>query len=155
MKNNYRIGEFSKLAKLTVKTLRYYDEVGLLKPDYIDPDTSYRYYQSEQLIAAQKITELRQLGISIDEIVFIQGGGDMVKILTQRKAQLHRELEETQRTCSKIDLLLHQLYDGTAISNKIENHCLRCLSPSSIRQTHSGYSTGGRIRRISRRSSRI
>ncbi len=112
MKNYYRIGEFSKLAKLTVKTLRYYDEVGLLKPDYIDPDTNYRYYQSEQLIAAQKITELRQLGISIDEIGLIQRGGDLAQILTQRKACLLRELEETQRTCSKIDLLLIQLKES-------------------------------------------
>ena len=45
----YRIGEFSRLARTTVKTLRYYDEVGLLKPEGVDPFTGYRHYTTRQL----------------------------------------------------------------------------------------------------------
>lgn len=45
----YRIGMFSKINKVTVKTLRYYDEVGLLIPAYVDEENGYRYYTSEQL----------------------------------------------------------------------------------------------------------
>ena len=52
----FRIGEFSKLAKTTVKTLRYYDKVGLLKPAFVDSETSYRYYSEAQL-EIMRITE--------------------------------------------------------------------------------------------------
>ena len=50
-----RIGDFSKLSQLSVKTLRYYDELGLLKPVQVDPFTSYRYYAASQLPRLQAI----------------------------------------------------------------------------------------------------
>ena len=46
----YKIGDFSKMSKTTIKTLRYYENEGLLLPAYVDPYTSYRYYESRQLI---------------------------------------------------------------------------------------------------------
>lgn len=63
----FRIGEFSKLAKVTVKTIRYYDEVNLLKPIFVD-DNGYRYYKTEQLNDLIEIIELRNLGVSIKEV---------------------------------------------------------------------------------------
>ena len=51
----YRIGMFSKMNRVTIKALRYYDEVGLLKPAYINEMTGYRYYTSEQLPVIHKI----------------------------------------------------------------------------------------------------
>lgn len=59
MKCLYRIGEFSKLTKTTIKTLRYYDEVGLLKPDTIDKFTGYRFYGTDQLVKLHYIQSLR------------------------------------------------------------------------------------------------
>ncbi len=128
MKKGYRIGEFSKLAKLTVKTLRYYDEVGLLSADYVDSDTGYRYYQTHQLVDAQKISELRQLGISIDEIVQIRNGAELTQILMKRKASLLHELEEMQRTCAKIEHLLTHLKE----SNIMKYQTVTKKLPSSI-----------------------
>ena len=61
----YKIGEFSSLAKTTIKTLRYYEKENLLKPVYIDLNTGYRYYETSQLIEISKIIALRQMGISI------------------------------------------------------------------------------------------
>jgi DNA-binding transcriptional MerR regulator len=65
----YQIGEFSKINKITVKTLRYYDRVGLLKPAFVDDDNGYRYYSSEQLPIIHKIIALRQMDFSINEIL--------------------------------------------------------------------------------------
>ena len=62
-----KIGEFSKLAKTTIKTLRYYDEIGLLKPVFVD-DNGYRYYQIEQLNVLLKIVSLRSLDMSLTDI---------------------------------------------------------------------------------------
>ena len=53
------IGEFSKISHLTMKTLRYYDEIGLLKPAFIDAKNGYRYYEIFQLEIALLITRLK------------------------------------------------------------------------------------------------
>lgn len=54
-----KIGEFSKLSRVSVRMLRHYDEVGLLAPSEVDPMTGYRYYSERQLIAAGRIAALR------------------------------------------------------------------------------------------------
>ncbi|MFN2147868.1 MAG: MerR family DNA-binding transcriptional regulator, partial [Anaerolineales bacterium] len=50
-----RIGDFSRLSRVSIKTLRYYDEVGLLKPAHVDSSTGYRYYLYEQLPRLNRI----------------------------------------------------------------------------------------------------
>ena len=63
-----RIGDFSNLAQVTVRTLRYYDEKGLFKPFKIDEQTGYRYYKASQLSQLNRIITLKELGFSLDEI---------------------------------------------------------------------------------------
>ena len=63
-----RIGEFSKLAKVSIKTLRYYDKIGLLKPAMIDSATQYRYYTDEQLEMIRLISMYKESGLSNDII---------------------------------------------------------------------------------------
>lgn len=63
-----KIGEFSKMSRVTIKALRYYEKEGLLIPEYIDNYTWYRYYESSQLINISKIITLKQVGLSIEEI---------------------------------------------------------------------------------------
>lgn len=50
-----RIGAFSHLARVTVKTLRHYDDVGLFRPAYVSPTSGYRYYRADQLAALQRV----------------------------------------------------------------------------------------------------
>ena len=64
----YKIGEMSRLCGLPVKTLRYYDQLGLLAPDRIDPFTGYRYYSASKTGVCYKIIALKELGFSLDEI---------------------------------------------------------------------------------------
>ena len=54
----HRTGQFSKINKVTIKTLRYYDEMGILKPSFVDQENGYRYYTSEQLPELHKIMAL-------------------------------------------------------------------------------------------------
>lgn len=88
----YKIGEFSKMSKTTIKTLRYYEKEGLLKPDFIDQNTSYRYYESSQLLDVSKIVSLRQAGLSIKDIKKILNGYDFIKILNNRKLEIEKNL---------------------------------------------------------------
>ena len=64
----YKIGELSKLCNISVKTLRYYDSVGLLIPDEIDKFTGYRYYSAAKLSELYRIIALKELGFSLDDI---------------------------------------------------------------------------------------
>ena len=66
--NMYRIGEMSKIHKISIKTLRYYDEQGLFVPTYISPDTGYRYYSVYQFDRLRLIKFMKSLGLSLDEI---------------------------------------------------------------------------------------
>ncbi len=64
----YKIGEFSKLTGLSIKALRYYDEIDLLKPSKIDDFTNYRYYEEKDLEIYQKIIYLKSLGFTLEDI---------------------------------------------------------------------------------------
>ena len=64
----YKIGEFSKLTGCSIKTLRYYDELGILKPSRIDNFTNYRYYDEKDLDILKTIIYLKSLGFTLDEI---------------------------------------------------------------------------------------
>ncbi|HEY5119604.1 MAG TPA: MerR family transcriptional regulator [Anaerolineales bacterium] len=63
-----RIGDFSRIAQVSVQTLRYYDDLGLLKPVEVDRFTSYRYYAFDQLPRLHRILALKDLGLSLEEI---------------------------------------------------------------------------------------
>ena len=63
-----KIGEFAKLFNVSIKTIRFYEEKGLLKPYYVDLYTSYRYYDKKNEIEMKKILYLKKLGLSLDEI---------------------------------------------------------------------------------------
>ena len=67
-KMKLKIGEFSQLMQVTVKTLRHYEQKGLLMPDEVDEWTGYRYYSINQMQRLQSIRDLQRLGFSLDEI---------------------------------------------------------------------------------------
>ncbi len=101
----YKIGEFSKLAKTTIKTLRYYEKEKLLVPSFIDTN-GYRYYETMQLMELAKIVSLRQIGLSIGEIKNVLTGGNLKEVLGDRKQVIEEETKRYQYQLSKINYLL-------------------------------------------------
>jgi DNA-binding transcriptional MerR regulator len=83
----FSIGIFSKINKITTKTLRYYDEIGLLKPDYIDYFTGYRYYTSQQLPKIHKIITLKQMGLSLNQIKEVINNPNEIEAYLESKEQ--------------------------------------------------------------------
>ncbi len=102
----YSIGVFSKMAKVSVKTLRYYDEVGLLKPARVDNFTSYRYYETAQLTTMQKIIALKQAGLSISDIGAILRGADALALLKAARTELAKREESLKTDIARLDLLI-------------------------------------------------
>src|ERR1700760_4484944 len=64
----YGIATVARLAQVSVRTLRHYDDLGLLKPAYVDPLTGYRHYRPEQVVRLHRILVLRDLGVSLSEV---------------------------------------------------------------------------------------
>lgn len=108
----YRIGQFSKLGRVTIKTLRHYDEVGLLTPAHVDGENGYRYYTTEQLFKLNEIMALRQMGFSISEVTMLVDGHNMAVILEQRKAELISEQKEVQDRLSRLENYILEQKEG-------------------------------------------
>jgi DNA-binding transcriptional MerR regulator len=64
----FKISEFSRLSQVSMKTLRYYDQIGLLKPASTDPLNGYRYYTTEQLFRLNRILAFKDLGLTLEQI---------------------------------------------------------------------------------------
>ena len=110
-----RIGEFSKMAKTTIGTLRYYDKIGLLKPEYIDESTGYRYYKEEQLADIVKILELKDMGVALEDTQKIIEGADIADIFKKRQSAIDVEIAKLYRQKKMLNEML-----GKVISNHNE-----------------------------------
>jgi DNA-binding transcriptional MerR regulator len=93
----FSIGEFARLGGVSIRTLRHYDEIGLLRPATVDPDTGYRGYAAGQLGLLNRIVALKGLGLSLTQAGRLLDGitlDELRGMLTLRRAQLERELDE-------------------------------------------------------------
>ena len=88
MRNLVPIGRFSRLCRLTIPALRHYDELGLLRPALVDPDTGYRYYSPAQVAEAERIRLLRSIDMPLDEIRGLLAERD--PDATRARLELHR-----------------------------------------------------------------
>ena len=91
-----RIGDFSRLARVSVRTLRHYEQEGLLRPAHVDARSGYRYYRTEQLMTMQQIGALRDIGLPLAEIrqLLALGGPALAVRLGCLEQRLQRELQE-------------------------------------------------------------
>ncbi|MCI8467598.1 MAG: MerR family transcriptional regulator [Bacilli bacterium] len=112
----YKIGEFSKLVNVPVKTLRYYDEISLFKPKEVDIFSNYRYYLESQIDDLNIILELKEAGFMLEEIKKYWNNWDD-KILLQQKEKIYLEKEEINKKIKKLDELRTRMKDGV-IYNK-------------------------------------
>jgi effector-binding domain-containing protein len=109
----FKIGDFSRLCFVTVKTLRYYDEIGLLKPVKVDRFTGYRYYSANQLPQLHYIIALKDMGLSLEEIATLVNNSlspsQMRDIFILKQAELRQRLNEEQKRLGQVEKLLQQI----------------------------------------------
>jgi DNA-binding transcriptional MerR regulator len=98
-----RIGDFSRIARVSVQALRYYDDLGLLKPVSEDPFTGYRYYEFDQLPRLHRILALKDLGLSLEEIARLLENEPSTEQLTGMLRLKETELAE------RVDEEIHRL----------------------------------------------
>ncbi|MGL4867892.1 MAG: MerR family transcriptional regulator, partial [Cetobacterium sp.] len=127
-KKFYLIGEISKITGLSNKTLRYYDENDVLKPDYVDSNNSYRYYSEYQILKLQNIIKLKNNGFSLDEIknrfeqntsrdlnVFFEGYREKID-------DIDKKISDLQQSKLRLQNLLDELSQG-----EVDKIVLKCL----------------------------
>ena len=94
------------MNKVTIKALRHYDEIGLLKPEHIDEFTGYRYYSSAQLPILHEIIALRQIGFSLEEIKEVQKGKSVKELLVKKKSEILKKISEETMKLSQVEYYL-------------------------------------------------
>ena len=108
-----KIGDFSKLSRVSIRMLRHYDEIGLLRPVRIDPETGYRYYEAEQLFLAGRINALKDMGFglgAIGELLACYDDRDaMRRHLLVRQAELQSQAEQTAYRLRLLETALRRL----------------------------------------------
>lgn len=113
----FRIGDFSRLARVTIKTLHHYDEAGLLQPAHVDPHTGYRYYAAAQLQTLQRILLLKDLGFSLDQIRDLLAApldvGEFVASLEERRAGLLNDIARDQARVRRLEALRESLAESS------------------------------------------
>ena len=110
-KNFYQIGQVSKLCNISIKTLRYYDEIQLLTPEKIDSYSGYRYYSSEQLTLVLVIKHFKEAGFSLKEIKQLLGREDIKYNKTKIKEkckEIDDQINDLMRLKEKLNFCLYE-----------------------------------------------
>lgn len=106
----YQIGEFSLITRLSVKTLRYYHETGLLVPDYVDDESGYRYYRKSAVERADVVTFLRTMEFPLSEIKLIlesyKEDEDVLQFLSRQRERIGQRLDSYKTMKANLDLLI-------------------------------------------------
>ena len=109
----FKIGDFSRLSQVSVKALRYYDEIGLLKPARVDRFTGYRYYSADQLPRLNRILALKDLGFSLEQIARLldeELTPDQLRgMLRMKRAEIEQQLEAERERLARVEARLRQI----------------------------------------------
>jgi DNA-binding transcriptional MerR regulator/effector-binding domain-containing protein len=107
----FRIGEFSKITALPVKTLRFYHEQGLLPPTHVDEQTGYRYYGENQVETARIITQLRALGFSLEDIKNVlahqEDDSDLLDYLERQRQMMQEKAHASRRIARALTKIIN------------------------------------------------
>ena len=127
------IGEFSRMTHLSVKALRHYHDMGVLEPAAIDPFTGYRSYDATQVVPAQVIRRLRDLGMPLDSIRSVLIAPDLEtrnREIAAHLGQMERQLAQTQASVAGLRALLA----GPAVRPAIEYRKIPAVTALAVAQ---------------------
>jgi effector-binding domain-containing protein len=136
----FKIGEFSRFSQVTVKTLRYYDRIGLLRPAEVDRFTGYRYYSASQLPRLNRILALKDLGLSLEQI------GQLLKddltpdqirgMLRLKQVEIQEQLQNEQARLARVEQRLRRIEQEEAMpTQEVVIKSVPAQSVASVRDT--------------------
>lgn len=145
-----KIGDFSKLSRISIRRLRHYDEIKLLIPETIDDFTNYRYYSEKQLITANRITALIDMGFKlavISEVLNCYNDSEMFsKFLLVKRKEISSHLEETEYRLKLLETSIQRLRkDNNIMSYNVILKELPERHVASVRRTIPSYEHEGML----------
>jgi DNA-binding transcriptional MerR regulator len=112
----FKIGEFSRLSRVSVRMLRHYDQLGLLTPSQTDSLTGYRYYSAEQLPRLNRILALRDLGFSLEQIAGMLdedlSTDQLLGMLKLKRAEVEGQMELEQQKLARLEVRIRQMSES-------------------------------------------
>jgi F-type H+-transporting ATPase subunit beta len=109
----FRIGLFAQLCQVSTSALRYYDEIGLLKPEYVDHFTGYRYYTAEQIPRLNRIVSFKEMGLSLEDIQSLLNENlpahDVRAMLRAKESELVARLKDGEEQLQRVRARLKQI----------------------------------------------
>ena len=112
----FKIGEFSRLSRVSVRMLRHYDQLGLLTPSETDPFTGYRYYSAEQLPRLNRIIALRDLGFSLEQIAGMLEDDlsteQLLGMLKLKRAEVEEQMKSEQQKLARLEVRIRQMSEA-------------------------------------------
>jgi DNA-binding transcriptional MerR regulator len=145
----FRIGDFSRIARVSCRLLRYYDEIGLFAPARIESSTGYRFYSAAQLPRLNRILVLRELGLTLEQIGRAIGGelpaAELRGMLLMRRSEVEQAMEAQAQRLRQIESRIAQIEaEGQAADDVIVRGepARRLLS---VRQTVPSFAHGVRL----------
>lgn len=146
----FKIGDFSKLSRVPVKTLRYYDEIGLLKPVGVDRFTRYRYYSVEQLPALYRILGLKELGFSLEQIARLLDGDispeQLRRMLEKRRKEVEQGIDQQRYQLQRLEARMKEIeQEGKMPEYEIVIKKIEPQWIASVRGTIPSYDESGPI----------
>lgn len=144
----FKIAEFSRFTRVSVKMLRHYDELGLLKPVFIDPENNYRYYSSEQLPRLNRIIAMKDLGFRLEQIGKLLDedlSPDEIRgMFRMRQVEIEQNLQLEEARLAQVEARLRYLdQEFTHLKHDIVTRSLPPLLVTSIRRN--AYNSSGSL----------
>lgn len=148
-----KIGDFSKLSRISIRMLRHYDEIGLLAPEMTDSFTGYRYYSEAQLTAANRITALKDMGFGLAVIAEMTRGAKnpeaFVERLLAKRAETEGQIDLARRRLRLLDTMVQRIReDDTAMNYNVTLKELPERYVASVRQRIPTYEQEGLLWKI-------
>lgn len=130
----FTVGDFARLAQVSKRLLRYYDEIGLFAPGHIDAATGYRFYRAEQMSYLNRILALKELGLSLDQIRHTLSDtistDQLEGMLLLKKAEIEQQLRAELRRIQHIETRLQSIRDDE--SNKPPNIIVKRIPDQTV-----------------------
>lgn len=144
-----KIGDFSSLSQISIKTLRYYDERGLLSPVHVDPETGYRYYSAAQLSLLHRILALKDFGFSLEQIATCLEekvtAEQMRGMLLLRQAEQQARVEEEHDRLSRLQSRIRLIEQETSMQQEVILKEVPQQWIASKRETIANYPSIGKL----------
>lgn len=133
----YQIGDFAKISRLSIKTLRYYHEIGLLLPTRIDTFSGYRYFDETCLARARAIMQLKQFDFSLDEIRSVLTGvkdsQDLIRAMQQKSTEISQRIASYQNIQEQIQAFIRNETDLSNHSSEVKRKTIQDQLIASLR----------------------